>query len=338
MSIRVLRPGMLSSLQDLGRYGLQHIGVVPCGAMDEVSHRIANALVGNAETAATLEMTLRGPVLEFDHAVLLSLHGAEMTATVDGHPMPRGRPVLVAPGRQLDCGSARVGCRAYLAVAGGFDAPPVLGSRSTYMPARFGGLGGRALAAGDRLAIDGDGAALSAERAARLRLRTGKGDGLASVSWRAPDLTLTREPEIRLHALDGRHIELFDEKAIDAFFGGEWRVLPDSNRMGFRLSGAALERKVPGDLLSEATCLGTVQVPADGAPIVLMADHQTTGGYAKIAEVAGADIPRLAQAAPGAQLRFGRVDVALADALRGVLEQHLTALRRTLAWQYGAAA
>jgi len=338
MSIRVLRPGMLTSLQDLGRYGMQHVGVVPCGAMDGVSHRIANALVGNGETAATLEMTLRGPVLEFDHAVLVALHGAEMAATVDGRPMPRGRPVLVAPGKRLDCGSALVGCRAYLAVAGGFDAPVVLGSRSTYLPAGFGGLGGRALAAGDRLSIAGDGVTLSAERAARLRLRTAKGDSLASVTWRAPDHSLTRETEIRLHALDGRHIELFESAAVDAFFGGEWRVLPDSNRMGFRLSGPALKREVPGDLLSEATCLGTVQVPADGAPIVLMADHQTTGGYAKIAEIAGADICRLAQAAPGARLRFGRTDVGVADALRGVLEQHLATLRRSLSWQYGVAA
>lgn len=339
MSASVLRPGMLSTLQDLGRHGMQHVGIVPCGAMDEVSHRIANALVGNDERAATLEITLRGPVLEFEHAVLLAIHGARFDANVNGQALPRARPVMLPAGARLDCGSARNGSRAYLAVAGGFAVPEVLGSRSTYLPAGFGGLEGRALKAGDTLVL-GDGAReLAARRVALLRQRGGMASqrGLNTVTWRAADLTLPPEGEIRLHALDGRHTGLFEEKSVDAFFGEAWRVLPDSNRMGFRLGGARLARKSPGELLSEPTCLGTVQVPSDGSPIVLMADHQTTGGYAKVAEVAGADVPRLAQAVPGSLLRFGRIGLPVADALRGALELHLAALRRTLAWQYSGA-
>ncbi len=336
MSVAVLRPGMLSTLQDLGRYGMQHVGIVPCGAMDEVSHRIANALVGNDERAATLEIMLRGPVLDFKHAVLLAMHGAHFHASVNGQALPRARPVMLPAGARLDCGSARTGCRAYLAVAGGFAVPDVLGSRSTYLPAGFGGFQGRALKAGDILMLEEGAWELAARRAARLRERGRMENhrGLNTVTWRAADLTLPPEGEIRLHALDGRHTELFEEKSVDAFFGAAWRVLPDSNRMGFRLGGPTLVRKSPGELLSEPTCLGTVQVPADGAPIVLMADHQTTGGYAKVAEVASADVSRLAQAAPGNLLRFGRIDLPVADALRGVLENHLAALRRTLAWQY----
>lgn len=336
MSVAVLKPGMLSTLQDLGRYGMQHLGIVPCGAMDEVSHRIANALVGNDEEAPTLEITLRGPELQVEHDLLVALHGATFEVRADGRTLPQSRPVLLPEGTRLAIGNARQGCRAYLAVAGGFDAPLVLGSRSTYLPAAFGGYEGRALRAGDRLALAADAAALSARRAAKLRARGQARDygGFSSVGWRAPELTLPAEGDIRLHAMESRHTELFEDSAVDAFFGESWRVLPDSNRMGFRLGGPLLERKMPGEMLSEPTCLGTVQVPADGAPIVLMADHQTTGGYAKIAEVAGADIPRLAQAAPGSTLRFGRIDAAIADALRGVLEHHLAALRRTLAWQY----
>ena len=332
MSLRVVKPGVFTTVQDLGRFGLQHLGVVPCGAMDAVSHRVANALVGNDAGAATLELTLRGPVLEFAHATLVAMQGAVFGATLDGHPMPRGRPVLVGRGAILDCGAARVGCRAYLALAGGIAVEPVLGSRSTYTPAGFGGFEGRALKAGDRVALAEAADDLSRARGARLGLRGAR--ILESVGWRAPDFTLTHEAEIRIHALEGRHIGLFDEASIDAFFATPWRVMPDSNRMGFRLSGPPLARQVPGDILSEGTCLGTVQVPADGAPIVLMADHQTTGGYAKLAEVAGADIPRLAQAMPGSRVRFGRVGLDVADALRGVQEQRLAALLRTLAWHY----
>jgi antagonist of KipI len=339
MSLKVIRPGMLSTVQDLGRYGMQHLGIVPCGAMDEVSHRIANALVGNKEAAATVEMTLRGPELEFKHDALIALHGAQFAARVNGHPMPRARPVAVRAGARLDCGRATLGCRAYLAIAGGFIAPESLGSRSTYLPAGFGGLDGHALRSGDRLELDVDAENISAQRTARLRSRgqarnVGGVSAMTSVTWRAPDVTLPAEGEIRLHALEGRHADLFENASVEAFFGELWRVLPDSNRMGFRLGGPTLVRKEPGELLSEPTCLGTVQVPADGAPIVLMADHQTTGGYAKIAEVAGADVPRLAQAAPGSTLRFGRIDLSIADALRGVQEHHLAALRRSLAWQY----
>ncbi|MBL8384472.1 MAG: biotin-dependent carboxyltransferase family protein [Burkholderiales bacterium] len=332
MSMRVVRPGMLTLVQDRGRFGMQHLGVVPCGAMDQVSHDIANALVGNPAASATLEITVRGPVLEFAHAALVALMGADFAATVDAHPMPLGRPVLVGPGACLDCGPARAGARAYLAVAGGVGVPAVLGSRSTYVPAGFGGLDGRALQAGDRIALADDAGELARARAGRLGLAAG--GATASVRWRAPDLTSTRDGTIRVHALDGRHADVFDDASRAAFFGEPWQVLPDSNRMGYRLAGPPLARRVQGDILSEATCLGTVQVPADGRPIVLMADHQTTGGYAKIAEVAGADVARLAQAMPGSVVRFVRIDLAGADALRGERARRLAALKRTLAWHY----
>jgi antagonist of KipI len=306
MSIRVLRPGMLSTLQDLGRYGYQHLGIVPCGAMDPISHAMANALVGNAESSATLECTVVGPELHFEENSLVALYGAAFGQRADG--LPANRPVLVSAGMTVSIGSAVRGARAYLAVAGGFTVPEVLGSRSTYAPAGFGGYGGRALRAGDRLQTVEDIAELSAERFSRIGEATRRG-GLRTVRWSAPELTVPGDGTPIVRAVEGRHHCQFDDAAQAAFFSHEWRISPNSNRIGYRLEGLQLRRREPVEVLSEPTCLGTVQVPNDGSPIVLMADHQTTGGYPKIAEVAGADISQLAQLAPGARIRFAACSV-----------------------------
>ena len=291
MSVRVRRPGLLTTIQDLGRYGLQHIGIVPCGAMDPVAHCVANALVGNSDAAATLECTLVGPELEFEEDALVALYGASFQVKSPGFSI--NRPVLVKGGTVLALGSAWRGSRAYLAIAGGFAVPEVLGSRSTYLPAGFGGFEGRALKAGDCLDTVADMARLSAERFSRMQGR-----------WTAPELTVPPKGALTVRAMDGRHQAQFDEASRAAFFAHEWRISPTSNRMGYRLEGPPLKRTRSVENLSEPTCLGTVQVPNDGAPILLMADHQTTGGYPKIAEVASADMPLLAQLAPGARIRF----------------------------------
>ena len=298
MSVRVLRPGLLSTIQDLGRHGLQHLGVVPCGAMDPIAHCIANALVGNADEAATLECTVVGPELQFEEDALVAFYGAAFQGKAQR--FPSNRPVLVKAGTTVTFGSAVRGSRAYLAIAGGFDVPEVLGSRSTYLPAGFGGFAGRALRAGDRLNTAPGVAAASAERFSRIA------DGIAgrTVRWTAPELTVPTLEVLTVRAMEGRHQSQFDEESRSVFYGHAWRISPDSNRMGYRLEGPRLKRSNRVENLSEPTCLGTVQVPNDGTPIVLMADHQTTGGYPKIAEVASADMPTLAQLAPGAQVRF----------------------------------
>lgn len=336
MSIRILRPGLLTSVQDQGRYGLQHLGIVPCGAMDPVAHRIANALVGNAATCATLECTVLGPEIVFGRDSLVALYGAAFEAKADKKPFPRNRPVLVKAGTVLATGNASRGARAYIAIAGGFRVAEVLGSLSTYIPAGFGGLGGRALKAGDVIACATDLSELSRARFGRVSTRAVREtDGMRTVRWSAPALTLPYGDGFTVRAMEGRHYANFDAASKEAFFGVTWKVSPDSNRMGYRLKGPQLVRGKAVDVLSEPTCLGTVQVPNDGTPIALMADHQTTGGYPKIAEIAGVDIPGLAQLAPGGQVRFVKCTVAEAQAARHAMQEQVRSIERSLGWELG---
>ena len=335
MTLRVAKPGLLTTVQDGGRWGLQHLGVVPCGAMDRVALTLANALVGNRSEEGALEVTLLGPQIEFEGDALVALCGAEFDASVGDAALPRDRPVLLRAGTVLTLRRAARGTRAYLAVAGGIAVEPLLGSRSTYLPARFGGLEGRALRAGDLLALAPNASQIAAGRYERLSARASSRGGVQSVRWSAPALTLPEHEPIVLHAMPGRHHDEFDGESRRAFFDATWRVSPDSNRMGFRLAGPTLARPRGGEILSEPTCLGTVQVPANGAPIVLMADHQTTGGYPKVAEVAGADVPRLAQLAPGGALRFARCTLGEALALRAALNGRMQAALRAISWEYG---
>jgi antagonist of KipI len=337
MSLHILRPGLQTTVQDRGRYGLQHIGVVPCGAMDPVALELANGLVGNRSDEAVLEITVLGPVVTFETDALIALCGAEMEASVGREAMPANRPVLVQKGMVLNARRTTLGSRAYLAVAGGIALPPVLGSRSTYLPAKFGGLQGRALRAGDSLPLVDNVSSLSLQRYKSLGNKKELA-GLRTVSWSAPSLTLPARDPILIHAMEGRHHALFDAAARRAFFDATWKVTPDSNRMGFRLAGPVLARAGSGqpasEILSEPACLGTVQVPANGLPIALMADHQTTGGYPKIAEIAAADVPRLAQLAPGGTVQFARCTLEQARELRRALRQRVDAALRSLAWSY----
>ena len=334
MSLRIAKPGLLTTVQDTGRWGLQHLGVVPCGAMDRVALALANALVGNRPGEAALEITLLGPQIEFADDSLVALCGAEFDASVGEAGLPRDRPVFLPAGSGLTLRRAARGTRAYLAIAGGIAVEPLLGSRSTCLPAKFGGLEGRALRSGDLLPLAPDAAQLARSRYERLSSRASRG-GLQSVRWSAPALTWPEHEPIVLHAMPGRHHAEFDAESQREFIDSLWRVSPDSNRMGFRLTGPALARPQGGEILSEPTCLGTVQVPANGAPIVLMADHQTTGGYPRIAEVAGADVPRLAQLAPGGTLRFALCTLAEALELRVALKARMDSALRAISWEYG---
>ncbi len=337
MSLRVLRPGALGTVQDLGRRGRQHLGIVPGGAMDPVSHRIANALVGNSAEAATLEVALLGPDLVFVSEALMALHGARFAARIDGVPLPQSRPVLARAGARLQIGPAAAGCFGYLAVAGGIDVEPVLGSRSTYLAGGFGGWRGRVLERGAVLPLAPDAGAVAARRFARAtRRRRAIGVGRSeTVGWFAPAATLPEHDAPVIRALEGVHYGLFDEGARAALFAERWRIAPDSNRMGFRLLGPRLELAAPTEILSQATCLGTVQVPPAGQPIVLMADHQTTGGYPKIAEAIAADTPMLAQLAPGASLRFAGATLAEADVAREALCARTDMLVERIFWELG---
>jgi len=325
MSIRVLRPGLLMTVQDLGRFGHQHVGLCPGGAMDPISLKLANALVKNDVGAAAIELTVLGPDLEFARDTLVALVGAQFEANI-----PTNRPALVRAGAQVSISRAARGARAYLAVAGGIAVEPVLGSRSTYLPGEFGGLEGRVLKRGDSLPLAPDSEKLSLERFEALKSKRGN-----SVRWHVPAFTVPDREPIVLHALEAEHFADFDANVQRTFFDTVWRVTPDSNRMGYRLGGPALARAKKDEILSGPTCLGSVQVPANGVPIALMADHQTTGGYPRIAEIAVADVPRLAQIAPGGTLHFARCGLDIAAELRKDTRTRLEQTLRGIAWEYG---
>lgn len=328
--LRIHAPGLLATVQDAGRCGWSHLGVPVGGAMDRDALVIANALVGNAAGAAAVEITLFGPVIEFARPTLVALAGAEFVG------FPANRPVLVPPQTRIAIGRARRGARAVLAVAGGIAVAPVLASRSTCLAGRFGGHEGRVLRAGDELPLAPDCEALSRERFARLRGVRECAQGMRTVAWSASLPPLAPGGPLAVRALPGRHLDLFEEEAQEAFYTAQWELSAHSDRMGYRLAGPRLLlRAGTAELNSEPVCLGTVQVPPGGAPILLMADHQTTGGYARIGEVASADLPRLAQLAPGERLRFVRTGLEEARRLAAERAARLRRLTAAIAGRYG---
>ncbi|MFA5664933.1 biotin-dependent carboxyltransferase family protein [Castellaniella sp.] len=319
--IAVLKPGALSLLQDLGRYGWQRFGVVVSGAMDQWAHRCANALVGNADDAASLEMTLVGPSLLFRQAQVIALCGAHLSARIGAQEVPLNRALVVRAGARLDFGPRVSGVRAYLAVRGGFAVEPVLGSRSTHVRAGMGGLQGRALKKGDILPTvggldDAEQALLGTQDFVRLH--------------RPARVAPVPRSDGRIRIVPGPQWDLFTEAAHRCLLDSGFRVAAQSDRMGIRLSGVALEQHQALEMISQGVTFGAVQVPADGQPIILMADRQTTGGYPKIAHVASVDLPRLAQCAPGERLYFETISLDTAQALYLEREQALAQWRASL--------
>ena len=333
MSLRILRPGLLTTVQDLGRFGYQQNGIIVSGAMDALALRVANRLVGNDDTAAGLEITLLGPRIRFEAAHLIALTGAHLSPTLNGQPVTGNRAVWVATGTELAFGPAVAGCRAYLAVAGGVAVPLVLGSRSTYLRAGFGGHEGRALRSGDALPVG----ALTVV-GNRLVQQLARPEAAWAAASFTPGPALCPRPQYRpvLRAVRGPEYGQFAAASQRAFWQEPCTVTPAADRMGYRLHGPPLVRREETELLSSAVTFGTVQVPAGGQPIVLMADHQTTGGYPRIAQVISVDWPALAQAAPGQQLRFREVSVAEAQALYAAREAAVAGLRRGIATVFGS--
>jgi antagonist of KipI len=296
-AIEVIDGGMLTTVQDLGRYGYQRYGVPTSGALDLFSLRAANRLVGNPDDAAGLEATLVGPRLKFLAPATIALTGADLGARLDKRPVPRWQSVLVDAGAVLSFGDPRDGMRAYLAVAGSIDVPVVLGSRSTYIRSKLGGVEGRPLKAGDVVNVCG-------ERPMLL------GGALHLPEACQPSYGHSHVLRVVLGPQDDR----FTVRGVDTFLSSTYTVTPQSDRMGCRLTGAVIEHLRGPDIVSDGTPCGAVQVAGDGVPIVLLADRGTAGGYAKIATVIGPDLPRLAQAAPGDTVTFVRVDLGAAYA------------------------
>lgn len=306
MSIHVLKPGALSQFQDLGRAGFQHLGVPVGGPMDEVSHRLANLAVGNDEGAATLEITLMGPSLQFERDAVIAWAGAEFNPVTDEGPIPPWTPHRVRAGEVLNFSGRRQGVRAYLAIAGGFVLQSFMGSQGTNVSVGIGGYAGRALRKGDRIELVQEPASIRTRDVARWI-------GQHPESQLFLDPCMERTDSIRV--MPGREWRQFTDAACEQLTQSAFRLSPTSNRMGYRLEGAALQRSDTRDILSESVGFGAVQVPPDGQPIILMADRQSVGGYPRIAQVAAVDWPRLAQIVPGDSMTFSLIDLDTAQHL-----------------------
>jgi len=320
MSVTVLRPGLASTFQDLGRHGHQHLGMPVGGAMDPRAHRLANLIAGNERDMATLEITLVGPVLRFDAPACIALSGADLSPMVNGAPIPMGRPIIMRAGDVLSFGARRTGVRCYIAWHGGIALPEVLGSQSTYLRGRLGGFQGRALQKDDVLPLN-------------TPLRIDALDPLVGALQRLAiylPSTLAYNPRARLRVMRGPHTGLFTDKALRTFFHDTYRIANESDRMGYRLLGPALTLRANRQLPSEGATFGSVQVPPDGLPIILMADRQSIGGYPKIGHVATVDLPQLAQSMPGESLCFEEITLAQAQQLDNLREQALEGLRSSL--------
>lgn len=309
MTITVGRAGMQTTVQDAGRFGWQHLGVPVSGPMDWWSHQAANRLVGNDFHAATLEVTLIGPELEFGRDAIASVTGAAFEITVSGRPVPMNQAFAVGAGSRVSFGPRSAGARAYLAVAGGIAVPAVMGSRATHITAGLGGHEGRALRRGDVLPL-GDAAAAH-----------GAAEGAVA---RAPHLSegpdSPERDDVVLRAMPG------PDRAPDGFWDAPFTVSAQSDRMGYRLEGPALG--AAGSHLSSAVAMGTVQATPSGGCVLLMADRATAGGYARAATVITADLPRAGQAAPGDRIRFIRATSGDAASALASMRARLPEMRR----------
>jgi len=298
MSITVLNPGLLTTVQDMGRVGYQQFGVSVSGVMDPRATSIANILVGNDEGEAVLECTMLGPQLRFDAANCIAITGGDLGPTLDGKPIPNYCAVSVEAGQVLRFTGPKTGCRAFIAFAGGLDIPVVMGSRSTYMKAKIGGLEGRKLAKDDVIGF----------RAPRTQLKNMKDRNLY------PEFVPREVYTVRV--VMGPQDDAFTDAGVKTFLSETYTVTPEFDRMGCRLEGAVIEHKESGDIISDGIAFGAIQVPSAGKPIIMLADRQTTGGYTKIANVITADFRLIGQLKAGDKVRFEKVSIAHAqDAL-----------------------
>lgn len=289
--IHIIKPGLLTTVQDMGRRGFAHLGLSPGGAADTLAFRLANLVAGNDANAPALEITLLGPTLEFEVEATIAICGSRASTS-----LPVNEPIKVAAGERLNFGLILDGARAYLAVRGGLDVPEVMGSYSTFLPAHIGGFHGRALQVGDRLSIG--------KRASRNARKLSSAIAALLERRQGPILVT---PSLQSN--------WFDQKARGQFYEQPFTVTSQSNRSGVRLSGEPVKIICHNELITEGVPLGAIQVPPDGLPIILLVDQQTTGGYPKIANVIAAHLPRIGQLRPGDEVRFQQTTIAEAIAM-----------------------
>ena len=298
MSITVLNPGLLTTVQDQGRVGYQQFGVSVSGVMDPRAATVANMLVGNDDKEAVLECTMMGPQLQFDKANCIAITGGDLMPTIDGKPVPNYTAIKVEAGQVLKFTMPKTGCRAFIAFAGGLDIPEVMGSRSTYMKAKIGGLEGRKLQKDDVIGF----------RAPKAELK--------NMNFRSMASEFVPRKEYTVRVVLGPQDDYFTDAGIQTFLSQVYTVTAEFDRMGCRLEGEVIAHKDGGDIISDGIAFGAIQVPSSGKPIIMLGDRQTTGGYTKIANVISVDFRILAQLKQGDKVRFEQVSVKFAqDAL-----------------------
>jgi antagonist of KipI len=313
MNATVIRAGFLTTVQDLGRFGFRESGVSAGGALDQHALRVANLLVGNDEADAGLEITLGGFCVRFDDERLVSWCGGDFDIYIGSTALPPGHFALVCADEEVIVDKPRIGCRAWFAISGGIDVPIVLGSRSTDLRARFGGLDGRALQDRDTVPL-GENSARAKDWIDNLR-----SEKIAPISA-SHDWVSTAKVDPILRVVRGSDWNRFDAATHRVLTSELFTISSDSDRMGARLEGPELNRIEKSDLVSEAVVPGTIQVPPSGQPIVLLGDCQTIGGYPKIAHVITVDLPIAAQLRPGDQVRF--LEIHLGEAYRRLAERN----------------
>ena len=324
MAIKVLKPGLATTVQDAGRKGYYNVGIPLSGALDQYSFRAANLLVGNDEGAAVLECTLMGPELEFQRDAVIAVTGSEMAPKLNGTLAPRNEAIAIKAGTVVSFDFMRLGARGYVAVAGGIDVPVILGSRSTYGLGAFGGFQGRKLQAGDIVPV-------------------GTPKGAAKLGKRLPDgLSMPLPKELELRVVPGLYFHRITDESAQTFFEDTWAVAPEADRIGYRYKqGRPLkfrDRKQPfgagsdpSNIVDAGYPYGSIQVPGGLEPIILHRDAVSGGGYAMIGTIISADMDRIAQMQPNNKARFVKVDLDGALAARGEYNQRVQKLRAVLA-------
>jgi len=312
-ALEVLKPGTITTIQDLGRYGYQKYGVSVSGAMDKFALRVGNLLVGNDEGEAAIEVTIMGPKLGALQGLRLAFTGADLSPKINGVPAPMWQSLVAKEGDIISFGTPRSGCRAYLAIYGGIDIPLIMGSRSTHMRSKVGGFG-RALTKGDVICVK--------------KIVEGRVKDVFSNQLNKEQIPIYKSDWL-IRVIPGPQSEYFASNGIKTFFEGEYWITPESDRMGYRLIGPQIEHRLGADIITDATPSGSVQVPGNGMPIILLADGQTTGGYPKIAVVISADQDQLAQAKPGDRIKFKKVNVFEAHQLLQVMENKIKEIKNS---------
>lgn len=297
MGIIVENGGILTTVQDEGRFGYQAYGVSTSGAMDSRSFHIANILVGNPMTEGALEMTFIGPTLQFTKDNVIAVTGGDLTPLLDGNDLPMYRAVLVKAGQKLSFAGARNGCRGYIAFAGGLDIPEVMGSKSTLLRNKIGGMKGRKLEKGDEIAF------------------VSPKTELPKMEERVVPAEIYPKKEVVLRVVLGPQEDEFTERGIRSFFWNSGVITNEFDRMGCRIEREPIEHSGDGNINTDGISLGSIQVPTNGKPIIMLADRQSTGGYAKIGTVISVDLAKIAQSQPGQKVRFVEVSLELAQNL-----------------------